>query len=237
MSRCPNALNVKASVGQLCKASLSMEKPQGFGVKLVSNPQVVHLAKNAGFDNIFIDLEHSALSINDVSNLSSVALLAGITPFVRVPYQCGDGFTQRVMDAGAMGVIFPHISSAIIEESNTAASSVFVMLESQEAIDSVDEIAAVPGVDVLLIGSNDLAIGLGVPGGFQTDVFRNALLTVSGACKKHGKIMGLAGIYDQRDFHEWAIRTLGVRYLLCQQDSGLIAQGAVKSAANVPEVE
>jgi 2-keto-3-deoxy-L-rhamnonate aldolase RhmA len=71
----------------------------------------VQLAKNAGYDSIFIELEHSTLSIDDASNLSGAALSIGITPFVRVPYQCGNGFVQKVMDAGAMGVIFPHVSS------------------------------------------------------------------------------------------------------------------------------
>lgn len=77
----------------------------------MSDPQVVQLAKNAGYDSVFIELEHSTLSLYDAGNLSSAALSIGITPFVRVPYQCGNGFVQRVMDAGAMGVIFPHISN------------------------------------------------------------------------------------------------------------------------------
>lgn len=130
----------------------------------------------------------------------------------------------------------PTDAAAVIAESNSMASSVFVMIESRQAVDQVDAIAAVEGVDVLLIGSNDLAIELGVPAGFRTDTFRSALEAVSVACQKHGKIMGLAGIYDQPDIHDWAINTLGVRYLLCQQDSGLIAGGGVKCAAAVPSV-
>lgn len=85
---------------------------KAFGIRLVSNPQVVQLAKNAGFDSLFIDLEHSALSIGEASTLCSAGIMAGITPFVRVPYQCGNGFVQRVLDGGAMGVVFPHIHSA-----------------------------------------------------------------------------------------------------------------------------
>jgi len=75
----------------------------------VANPCVVQLAKNSGFDSLFIDLEHSTLSINDASYLCMAGLQIGITPFVRVPYQCGNGFVQRVLDGGAMGVVFPHI--------------------------------------------------------------------------------------------------------------------------------
>lgn len=79
------------------------------GIRLVNNTQVVHLAANAGFNALFIDLEHSTLSIHDASQHCIVGLQRGITPFVRVPYQCGNGFVQKVLDGGAMGVIFPHI--------------------------------------------------------------------------------------------------------------------------------
>lgn len=70
---------------------------------------MVQLAKDCGFDALFVDLEHSTLSINDASNICIVCLHLGVTPFVRVPYQCGNGFVQKVMDGGAMGIVFPHI--------------------------------------------------------------------------------------------------------------------------------
>lgn len=82
---------------------------QAFGIRLVTNPAIVQLARNGGFDALFIDLEHSTLSIDDASQLCAAGLQLGITPFVRVPYQCGNGFVQRVLDSGAMGVVFPHI--------------------------------------------------------------------------------------------------------------------------------
>ena len=103
MSSYTNNLHTQVAADQLCKA---------FSIKLSTNAQVVQLAHNAGFDALFIDLEHAWLSMADASNLCNVGLLAGITPFVRVPHQCGNGFVQRVLDGGAMGIIFPHIHSA-----------------------------------------------------------------------------------------------------------------------------
>ena len=108
------------SVERSClRRTFSLIYLQAFGVKLVPSPAVVQMAQKAGFDALFIDLEHSTLSINDASLLCTTALLAGVTPFVRVPYQCGDGLVQRVLDGGAMGVIFPHVSqrSKLDEES------------------------------------------------------------------------------------------------------------------------
>lgn len=131
----------------------------------------------------------------------------------------------------------PTDTATVVKESNANASSVLVMIENEEAVNSADEIAAVPGVDVLLLGSNDLAIELGVPAGFRTPTFRSALEKVSQACKKNGKIMGLAGIYDQQDIHDWAINSLGVRYILCQQDSGIFASGGKACAAAIPSVK
>ncbi|KAL3459100.1 Pyruvate/Phosphoenolpyruvate kinase-like domain-containing protein [Aspergillus heterothallicus] len=249
----PNNLLTRIQENLLCK---------GFGIRVVSSPAIVQIAHQTGYDALFIDLEHSILSLENTTQLCTAGLLAGITPFVRVPYQCGQGFVQRVLDAGAMGVIFPHIHGkedaqaavrmskypplgkrsmtgqlpqfciaptpvpTIVSEGNASGSTVFVMIETAESIGNVDEIAGVDGVDVLLIGSNDLSIELGVPGQFESEVFRSALGKVSRSVKKHGKIMGLAGIYGVQAIHEWAVHELGVRFLLGEQDSGFIAKGA-----------
>ncbi|KAF9872748.1 HpcH/HpaI aldolase [Colletotrichum karsti] len=258
-----NSLTRLSGAGKLCTA---------MGIRLVTNTQVVHLAANGGFDALFIDLEHSTLSIQDASQHCIVGLQLGVTPFVRVPYQCGNGFVQKVLDGGAMGVIFPHIhgredakaavsickyppqgkrsitgqlplfslkatpQETIISETNATGSSVFLMIETQESIDNIEEIASVEGADVLLVGSNDLAIELGVPGQFNSEVFQEAMEIVSRACKKHGKIMGLAGIYENHDLHDWAINKLGVRFLLGGQDSAILAAGAKATMAAISQV-
>lgn len=98
-----NNLLRQVAANRVCKS---------FGIKLSSSTHVVEVAKNAGFDSLFIDLEHAWLSLSEAAALCHTGLLAGITPFVRVPYQCGNGFVQRVLDGGAMGVIFPHIHTA-----------------------------------------------------------------------------------------------------------------------------
>lgn len=89
----------------------SLNQGQAFGIRLCPSPAVVQMAQNNGYDAVFIDLEHSVLSEANAGVLCTTALLADVTPFVRVPYQCGNGFVQRVLDCGAMGVIFPHIHS------------------------------------------------------------------------------------------------------------------------------
>ncbi|KAK3196838.1 hypothetical protein K4F52_000182 [Lecanicillium sp. MT-2017a] len=127
--------------------------------------------------------------------------------------------------------------SDVIEQSNSQASSVLLMIETKGSVEKIDEIAAVHGVDVLLVGTNDLSIELGSPGDFRSPVFRAALENISRACKKYGRVMGVAGIYGDRDFHDWAIHVLGVGFMLGQQDSGILLTGAVKCAAEIEDAE
>lgn len=130
----------------------------------------------------------------------------------------------------------PTPQTQIISESNANLSSVIVMIETKDSIENIDTISSVEGVDMLLIGANDLSIELGVPGDFKAPAFRSALEAVSKACRDNGRIMGLAGIYENYELQNWAINELGVRFMLCQLDAALIAIGAVKSLAAVPTV-
>ena len=54
-------------------------------VRLVPTVEIVRIAKSAGFDTLYIDLEHSAFSMQQASQISIMALEAGIPAFVRVP--------------------------------------------------------------------------------------------------------------------------------------------------------
>ena len=59
------------------------------------------------------------------------------------------------------------------------------------AVDVVDAIAAVEGIDALLIGPADLSNSLGVPGDFDHPKMDEAIANVAAAAKKHGKVFGL----------------------------------------------
>ncbi|KAK4942379.1 hypothetical protein LTR10_017826 [Elasticomyces elasticus] len=120
----------------------------------------------------------------------------------------------------------PQTAPRVTGPSNDIGSTVFVMIETREGIDNLDDIASVKGVDVLLVGANDLSVELGMPADFENQTFQAALERVSDACKKHHKIMGLGGIYDRPELQKWAIDKLGVGFMLCQQDAGLITKGA-----------
>jgi 2-keto-3-deoxy-L-rhamnonate aldolase RhmA len=232
-------------------------------LRLVTNPLVVHFAKNAGFDVVWVEMEHSTYSIAEACVLASAAMMAGLTPIVRVPYECGMGYVQRVLDSGAMAVVFPHIITAtdaetavqmckfppqgrrslwlqqaaaglrtsmpmqtMADDVNARASTVGMMIEAVDSIPNVDAIAAVEGVDMLIVGCIDLSADMGVPGMTNGKEFRAALEAVSAACRRHNKIFGLAGNYKDRGFLDWVINTLGARLVLGHVDSNLISVGA-----------
>src|SRR5262249_57962227 len=60
------------------------------------------------------------------------------------------------------------------------------MIETNEALENLDAIASVPGVDVLLIGPSDLSIELGVPLDYQCDTYQRALDKIAATAARHG---------------------------------------------------
>src|SRR5260221_8949817 len=80
-------------------------------VRLVRTVEIARIANTAGFDTLYVDLEHSSFSLETCGQICMAALEAGITPFVRVPANTPD-YISPVLDGGALGVIAPHIRSA-----------------------------------------------------------------------------------------------------------------------------
>src|SRR5499427_2758125 len=80
-------------------------------VRLTRSVEIARLAKTAGFDSIYVDVEHSSLSLETTSQICVAALEAGVAPFVRVPSTRPE-HVSRVLDGGALGVIAPHVRSA-----------------------------------------------------------------------------------------------------------------------------
>ncbi len=65
------------------------------------------------------------------------------------------------------------------------------MIETKQALENLDAIASVPGVDVLLIGPSDLSIELDVPLDYGCDTYLRALDKIANAAAKHGIAAGM----------------------------------------------
>jgi 4-hydroxy-2-oxoheptanedioate aldolase len=105
-----------------------------------------------------------------------------------------------------------------------AACLVVIMLETADAVQHADEIAAVEGVDVLLIGSGDLSTDLGIPGDTGNPRMTEAHAHVIAACAKHGKWAGAAGIADAAVITKYL--NMGARFVLTGNDTGLLMSAA-----------
>ena len=73
---------------------------------------------------------------------------------------------------------------------------IVVMLETPKAIFNVEEIASVPGIDVLLVGTNDLCMEMGIPGEFNHNDVKEAYKKVIQACNNNNILPGMGGVYD-----------------------------------------
>ena len=65
------------------------------------------------------------------------------------------------------------------------------MIETQEAMDNLNELVKVPGIDVLLVGPSDLSINLNVPLDYTSTTYKDALTRIGGACKDAGIAAGM----------------------------------------------
>ncbi len=82
----------------------------GTWLQLVRSPSIVRLIAAAGFDMVFIDMEHSSFDWQTVGDMCEMARAEGITPVVR-PYDRSGPVVNRVQDLGAMGLVFHDVTS------------------------------------------------------------------------------------------------------------------------------
>lgn len=241
----------------------------GIGVRAVRGVEIARLMKTAGFDWLFIDLEHGATSTETAYQICVAALDAGIAPLVRVPH--GElAMGTRCLDAGALGIVIPHVDTA--EEAKAmvdafkfaplgrrsiggaypqfgfaaasaqevvtglnAATLVVAMIETPRAVENAEKIAAVPGIDALLMGTNDLCLEMGIPGQLDNERVVGAIDTVIAACKKHGKWPGLGGVYGKELLKRYIAR--GMRMILAGNDISLLLNAAQDQAGFVRSCE
>lgn len=228
-------------------------------------------ARSCGFDALYVDLEHSVISEADTAQICVAALLAGVTPLVRLPSHDA-AMAARLLDAGALGVIAPHVGSEeearaivaacrflpqghrsvsyhwphlgyqthhdarAVSAAFNAATTVVVMLETPQAVEQADVIAAVPGVDILHVGSVDLADGLGIPGQLDDPRMQACHERVIAACRRHGKVAGIGGVGGRRDIAQRVVRQ-GARFLTAGIDWDLMLGAARQRVQTLRDIE
>lgn len=234
------------------------------GLRQARTVDIAQMAAACGFESLYVDMEHSPVSLETVSAICAAAPALGITPLVRPPGH-GAEWIGRILDGGAQGIIVPHVNTAAeaeavvraarfpplgrrsvmgpgpavgyramklgeINATLNAATLVVCMIETPEGVANADAIAAVPGVDVLLIGSNDLCTEMGIPGELKHPRLRAAYEAVAAACCAHGKVLGVGGIRGDAELQKDLVG-LGARFLIAGNDVGYLMQAARADAA------
>lgn len=80
-------------------------------VRMTKSVEIALLAKGAGFDALYVDLEHGSVSASEAGQIFATALGAGVTPLVRLPH-LSPHLAASLLDNGALGLIIPHVHSA-----------------------------------------------------------------------------------------------------------------------------
>jgi len=237
-------------------------------VRLVRGIEIARIAETAGFDSLYVDMEHSSFSLETTSRICIAALEAGVTPFVRVP---GVAQVSRVLDGGALGVIAPHVRSADEARLYVAAAkfpplgkrsaagplphlhyrtfpaaqadaalndatTVMVQFESEQALLKADEIVAVDGVDMVMIGSNDLLADWGLQGKYEHPRLREAYARTIAVCRRHGKHAGVGGLSSRPPLAAEFVR-MGARYVSTGTDLGFLLGACAAKAKEVHNIE
>lgn len=102
-----------------------------------------------------------------------------------------------------------------------------VQIETKEALNHLDEIANVKGVDVLFIGPADLTMELGIFGQFDNPIFIDALQRTIAAADKAGKATGIL-FFNPDDYKKY--HQMGIRFIACGSDGAFITDAAKQLA-------
>ena len=228
------------------KQKLAEGKQVVGGTVSVPDPDTYCAMANSGFDFLWIEMQHSPLSYQDVAHMIMTCKGSPGIPFVRVP-DATEGDIQKATDMGALGIILPMVES--VEKVKNAVKfanyppkgkrsqgggyygalygrdyraiandniMIVAMIESPAGAEIADQIAAIPEVDVVFVASTDLSSFSGLK---QGDPKYEAIVDkIKAATLKHGKVV--AGPLA------WKGTRQGYRFFQGPGETSLIRSGA-----------
>src|ERR1035441_6042945 len=239
------------------KVLLQKGQPAVGVVISVNSVEVAAQAAALGFDFLWLEMEHTPLSLETVRNIVLATRGLPAVPFARPPVN-ELWMAKRVLDAGVLGVIFPFTSTPELARQAAAACRypphglrgsgadlaqfrwpapegyydfadrnvmVVAVVENTAALSHIDEIAAVPGIDVLFIGTSDLSFSLGLRGQQDHPRLEQAIARILAGGKKNGKFLGRPGLTPE------AIKRYqkqGFQFFMAGTDASFMAVGAAQ---------
>ncbi len=176
------------------KERLASGKPSIGSWLNLESPLAAEVMASVGFNWLVVDAEHGPYDISSIANSFRAIEARGALPLVRV-WDHDPVTTARVLDAGAWGIVYPHVSTPEQAQELSRAMrfppqgtrsagtgrcvtlgsdyrSTFndallciPQIEDLEGIDNAEAIGNVEGVDIVFLGPGDLALSMGVAAG------------------------------------------------------------------------
>ena len=237
------------------KALLKAGKPTLGVVMTLPSPPAVEILARAGFDWMWLDLEHSPIDLETADRMIQAMQGTETVPIVRVAWNL-HWLAKPVLDMGAKGVIMPWVNSkpeavAAVQALRYPPEGVrgvgasvaarrwglptseylkvanqeilaILQIENIEAVNRIDEILTVPGIDLIFIGPNDLSASMGRLGQTTHPRVEEAIQKVLAATKKAKVPAGILGFSPDEAKRRIA---QGFQFIAVASDAGLLSAG------------
>lgn len=221
----------------------------------IPNVYTAEIMANCGWDSITIDMQHGLVGYQEAVNMLTALSTTDVTPFVRVPWmeegivmKMLDAGAMGIIcpmvnnkaEAERLAAACKYAPQGIrsvgpIRASLYAGGDYFMnaneqticcaMIETKEAVENMDEIMAVDGIDMVYIGPSDLSLTYGLPPAQNNkdNPTYEAQVKVVAAAKKHGI---KAGLHNASSAYAKEMIDLGFDFVTAGSDSGAIARQA-----------
>ena len=183
----------------------------------LTSPLSAEVMAAAGFQWLAVDAEHAAFDLGLITHTFRAIESRGAIPLVRI-WDHDPVTIARVLDAGAWGVVVPHVSNPEQAEKLAQATRYpprgvrsvgtgrcvtldgyrdwiddevlcIPQIEDLEGIEKAEEIASVEGINIGFLGPGDLALSMGVEVGHPDH--EAALQRFRAGCQRAGKPCGI----------------------------------------------
>ena len=191
----------------------------------IGNPDVADILGRIGFDFINFDTQHTPLSIATVQNMMQAMSYSASTPIIRVQWN-NISMINRALDIGAHGIIIPFVNRkedavaavknatfpprgvrsygprrAIMRDPDymtTADDEILVIpqIETKEALENIESILSVDGIEAFFVGPYDLSRTLGIFMQWKHPIFEKSLEKILNAADKSGTVPGMLALTE-----------------------------------------
>ncbi len=230
-------------------------------------PALTECMSQIGYDMLWVDMEHTAMTLDKVQD-NLIAARAGGTPaFVRIPWN-DKVLAKPVLDMGPDGIIFPYIRT--VEDAKDAVRACeyppygdrgygplraldygaiapidyvkkeyrrmwrILQIEHIDAVNNLEQIVQIEGIDAYVVGPNDLSGSLGHMGEPHHPDMMPVYDRIGEVMKKYGKLFGVSVGSNNDIIRQWIGR--GAQMIFVGSDVWYVYEGAAANLKNLQNV-